>query len=119
MQDFRNLKVWMKAHQVVLDVDRVTAGFPGTEQYGLTSQLRRAAVSVTANIAEGCGRGTDADFARFLQIAAGSSFEIDALLLVARDLGFLPAGEYETLEPKLTELKRMLNAFLQTVRRGS
>ncbi len=118
MQDFRKIRAWDKARLVVLDIYRMTAGFPSSELYGLTNQLRRAAVSVTANIAEGCGRGSDADFARFLQIAVGSSFEVDALLLVAKDLGFLSAPEYATLEPKIAEMKRMLNALLQTVRQG-
>jgi four helix bundle protein len=89
MQDFRNLKVWERAQQFAVEVYRITAGFPKCEQYGLTSQLQRAAVSIVANIAEGCGRGSDADFARFLQMAIGSAFEVDALLLVARDLKYL------------------------------
>lgn len=78
MQDFRKIKAWEKAHQVVLEVYRVTASYPNAESYGLTSQTRRAAVSVTANIAEGSGRGSDADFARHLQIAIGSAFEVDS-----------------------------------------
>lgn len=117
MQDFRNIIAWQKAHQVVLEVYRVTAGYPNAEMYGLTSQTRRAAVSVTSNIAEGCGRGSDADFARHLQIALGSAFEVDSLLLTARDLGFLPVQQYGPLDGKLQEAKRVLNAFLQTVRR--
>lgn len=118
MQDFRNIKAWQKAHQVVLDVYRMSAGYPSAEMYGLTSQTRRAAVSVTSNIAEGCGRGSDADFARHLQIALGSAFETDSLLLTARDLGLLPNEQYESLDEKLQEAKRILNAFLQTVRRS-
>lgn len=117
MQDFRNIKAWQKGHQVVLDVYRATASYPSAEIYGLTSQTRRAAVSVTSNIAEGCGRGSDADFARHLQIALGSAFEVDSLLLTARDLGFLPTESYEPLDEKVQEAKRILNAFLQTVRR--
>lgn len=118
MQDFRKIKAWEKAHQVVLEVYRVTATYPNSEIYGLTSQTRRAAVSVTANIAEGCGRGSDADFARHLQIAIGSAFEVDSLLITARDLGFLLPTYYSPLDEKVQEMKRMLNAFLQTVRRG-
>jgi four helix bundle protein len=112
MQDFRNLKVWLKAHQVVLAVYRITARFPREELYGLTSQIRRCAVSVPSNIAEGCGRGTDADFRRFLQIAAGSASELDYQLLLSRDLGYLPSSEYDSLHPALTEVRRMLTAFL-------
>jgi four helix bundle protein len=117
MQDFRKIKAWEKGHQVVLAVYRVTANYPNAEMYGLTSQTRRAIVSVTANIAEGCGRGSDADFARHLQIAVGSAFEVDSLLLTARDLGFLAPAQYEPLNEKVQELKRILNAFLQSVRR--
>jgi four helix bundle protein len=117
MQDFRTIKAWQKSHQVVLDVYHVTANYPNAEMYGLTSQTRRAAVSVTSNIAEGCGRGSDADFARHLQIAIGSAFEVDSLLLTARDLGFLSTESYEPLNEKVQEAKRILNAFLQTVRR--
>jgi len=118
MQDFRKIKAWDKARLVVLDVYRITGKFPSSELYGLTNQLRRAAVSVTANIAEGCGRGTDADFARFLQIATGSAFEVDSLLLVAKDLGFMAEADYVALDLKLAEMKRMLNARLQTIRKG-
>ena len=118
MQDFRKLLAWQKGHQVVLSVYRVTAGYPSAELYGLTGLTRRAAVSVTANIAEGCGRGSDADFARHLQIAIGSAFEVDSLLLTARDLGFLPAAQYDPLDGQVQELKRVLNGLLQAVRRA-
>jgi four helix bundle protein len=77
MKDFRELKVWQKSHQLTLDIYKATAPFPKDEQYGITSQIRRAAASVAANIAEGCCRGTDADFARFLQIAISSASELE------------------------------------------
>jgi four helix bundle protein len=69
MQDFKNLKVWQKSHELTLEIYKVTASFPKEELFGLTSQIRRASSSISANIAEGCGRQSDADFARFLQIA--------------------------------------------------
>jgi four helix bundle protein len=119
MQDFRNLKVWQKAQEVVVEIYKLTSRFPKDELYGLTSQARRAAVSIVANIAEGCGRGSDADFARFLQMAIGSSFELDALIVIAQDLKFITDVEYDSSAMNLSELKRMLNAFLQTVRRAS
>ena len=86
MQDFRDLKVWAKAHMATLATYRLTETFPTTERYGLTQQMRRAAASIAANIAEGCGRGSDADFSRFLQMAFGSASELEYFLLVARDL---------------------------------
>ena len=87
MQHFRNLLVWQKSHEMVLQVYRISRDFPREELYGLTSQLRRAAVSIPSNIAEGCSRGSDADFGRFLIIALGSSSEVEYQLLLARDLG--------------------------------
>jgi four helix bundle protein len=88
VKDFRKQKVWQKAHDLALEVYRVTEAFPKTELFGLTSQIRRAGVSIPANIAEGCGRDTDADFSRFLQIAMGSASELEYHLLLAHDLGF-------------------------------
>ncbi len=89
MKDFRELKVWQKAHQLVLDLYRGTEAFPRKEQFGLTSQVRRAAVSIPGNIAEGCGRGGDAELSRFLQIAMGSASELEYYLVLAQDLEYL------------------------------
>lgn len=86
MKDFHELKVWQKAHQLTLAVYRITTGFPRAELYGLTSQLRRASSSVPANLAEGCGRNGDAEFARFCSIAMGSASELEYHLLLAREL---------------------------------
>ena len=94
MKGFRNLQVWAKSHRLVLDVYRVTVGFPKAEIYGLTSQIRRAAASVPANIAEGCGRRGDAELARFCQMAMGSASELEYHLLLSRDLGFISTEEY-------------------------
>ena len=116
MQDFRNLRVWEAAHQLSLKAYRLTATFPPDERYGLTSQFRRAAVSIPIKIAEGCGRGSDADFARFLQIAIGSAFEVEALFLIAKDLGFINPQMSDEFVNQLQDLKRRLNAFLQTVK---
>ena len=87
MQDFRNLSVWRLAHELTLAAYRETSRFPSSEQFGLTSQMRRSAASIATNIAEGCGRGSDADFGRFLQIALGSASELEYQLLLAADLG--------------------------------
>ena len=98
---------------MTLAVYRVTAPFPREELYGLTSQLRRASASVAANLAEGCGRSGDAEFARFCSIAMGSASEVEYHLLLARDLKLLKPAEYQELAPRATELKRMLTALLQ------
>lgn len=89
MQDFRRLTVWSDAHALTLELYGATRDFPDSERFGLTSQLRRASASIPANLAEGCGRGGDADFARFVQIALGSTYEVEYHLQLAHDLGYL------------------------------
>jgi four helix bundle protein len=116
MRDFRRLKVWEKAHLLTLAVYRATAGFPKEERYGLTSQLRRSASSVPANIAEGCGRDTDSDFARFLQIAMGSARELEYHLLLAHDLQLLSQPDYTGLADDLIAVKRMLATLIRSIR---
>jgi four helix bundle protein len=116
MRDFRRLKVWEKAHYLTLAVYRATSGFPKEELYGLTSQLRRSASSVPANIAEGCGRDTDSDFARFLQIAMGSASELEYHLLLARDLKLLGDDVQAGLAADVVELKRMLGTLIRSIR---
>jgi len=113
MKDFRNLKVWQKGHQFVLAVYKVSAGFPKEELYGLTSQIRRSCASIPTNIAEGCCRGTDAEFSRFVQIAMGSASETEYQLLLAHDLGYLPTKDYETLSQQIIEIKQMITALLK------
>jgi four helix bundle protein len=113
VKGFRDLKVWEKAHQLTLDVYKATASFPKEEMYGLTSQIRRAAASIPANIAEGCGRSSDAELGRFLQIAMGSASELEYHLLLARDLLLLAETDYGQLSLKVTEVKRMLASFIQ------
>ena len=116
MQDFRTLKVWEKAHQLTLDVYRATMAFPKEEMYGLTSQIRRASSSIPANIAEGCGRGGNAEFKQFLQIAMGSASELEYHLLLARDLHYLNATDYEHLADSAIEVKKMLTALIVKVK---
>jgi len=116
MKDFRELKVWEKGHSLTMAVYRVTAGFPRDEVYGLTGQIRRSCASIPANVAEGCGRNGDAELARFLQIAMGSASELEYHLLLARDLGYLSPVEYEPLSKETTEVKKMLTAFIQTLK---
>ena len=111
MRDFRELKVWRKGHELTLDVYRVTREFPKEETYGLTSQIRRAAASVGANIAEGSGKNSRSDFARYLQIAIGSASELEYHLLLVKDLCYVDAERHADLESKVIEVKRMLTGF--------
>ncbi len=113
MRDFRELKVWVKAHALTLDVYKLTRAFPREEMYGLTSQTRRAAASVGANIAEGCGKNSKPDFARFLQTALASASELEYHLLLAHDLALVSDDPYEQLTTRVVEVKRMLTAFIQ------
>ena len=115
MKDFKELKVWQKAYEFSLSVYLISKSFPREEVYGLTSQLRRATVSIGANIAEGCGRRSDGEFVRFLQIARGSSSEVEHHLLLARDLKFMPQSVYADLERKLAEVQRMLTSLVSLI----
>src|SRR5262249_55247999 len=106
MKNFRDLNVWEKSHALTLALYKASSSFPKYELYGLTSQVRRACVSIPANIAEGCGRGGDPEFGRFLQIAMGSACEVEYHLLLARDLGFLSEADYGVLDSQTVEVKR-------------
>ena len=116
MRDFRKLKVWEKGHRLTLDIYNVTVSFPSEELYGLTSQMRRACAAIPANVAEGCGRGSNADLARFLQIALGSASELENHLLLAQDLAFVKPTDYERLSREMTDLKRMLTSFVKNLK---
>lgn len=116
MRNFRELKVWEKAHCLALEVYRATAAFPKEELYGLTSQIRRCCASIPANIAEGCGRSGDAELGRFLQIAMGSASELEYHLLLAHDLELVNNGDYQRLSADVIEVKRMLASFIKKVR---
>jgi four helix bundle protein len=115
VRDFRQLQVWQKAHRFVLDVYRESRGFPAQERFGLTSQLRRSASSVASNIAEGCGREGERELARFLSIASGSACEAEYQLLLAKDLGYLPAPAHSELDAQVNEVKKMLNGFMHAL----
>jgi len=113
MRDFRELKVWEKAHRLTLQVYRITKNFLSDEQFGLTVQLRRAAASVPTNIAEGCGRDSERELARFMSIAGGSASEVEYQLLLACDLNYIQDEIYRELNQQVNEVKRMLNSFIQ------
>jgi four helix bundle protein len=116
MKNFRELKVWEKGHELTLAVYKATARFPNEERYGLASQIRRSSVSVPANIAEGCGRGSDADVARFLHIAAESASELEYHLLLANQLDMPDTPDHKRLTKEVTEVKRMLTSFIKKLK---
>ncbi len=113
MRDFRKLKVWEKAHELSLTIYRATSNFPEQELFGLTSQLRRAAVSIPANIAEGCGRSGEPELARFLRIALGSASELEYHIILSTDLCYLSKSAGHDLNKKVTDVKRMLTSLIQ------
>ena len=119
MQDFRNLRVWQKAHALTLGVYEATKNFPSEERFGISSQLRRSCASISANLAEGCARGSDIDFARFVNVAAASASETDYHILLARDLQYLDDTAYQHLFDQISEVRRMLNSFERTLRGNS
>src|SRR6478609_8296676 len=118
MQDFKKLVVWQHAHRLRVSIYDVVEGFPRDELYGLRSQCTRAAGSIAANIAEGCGRNGDREFARFLDIAMGSATELECHLLCARDRGFVPSDTVSSFIHQLDELQRMLAALTRKIRGG-
>jgi len=119
MQHYSKLEVWRRSHELVLALYRCTDSFPFTERYGLTTQLRRAASSVPTNIAEGSKRATPSDYAHFLNIAEGSLSETQYLLLLSRDLGYIPQDVARSRLAEVSELLRMLHALRKTVQRDT
>lgn len=116
IESWRDLIVWQKAHAAVLEIYRVTKSFPADERFRLTDQLCRAAASVPTNIAEGKGRGSLAEFRQFLIIARGSIEETRYLLLLARDLSLLSSDAHVGLEARYTEISKMTNALLRSLK---
>lgn len=116
MQNFKDLIVWQKAHENALFIYSSTKGFPKEELFGITSQIRRAAVSIPTNIAEGCGKFTKKDFAHFLQIAFGSAQEVEYLSLLSSELNYFNKTEYQKIESFNNEVKAMLISLIKKVR---
>lgn len=127
MQDFCKLKVWQKAHNFTVNLYKLTADFPAEERYGLTSQIRRASVSIESNISEGCGRDGDKEFSHLLDIAQGSpkgyrfayAYEVKCQILIARDLGYIDSNKSQLLIDKIDEVSRMINSLNQKLRAKS
>ncbi len=111
MRPFEDLRVWQLAHELTLEMYRSTRQYPRDERFGLTSQTRRSASSVPANIAEGCGKRFRPQLRHSVDIAAGSLSELEYWLLLARDLGYLPQEEYEARRAELNEVRRLLIGF--------
>ena len=115
MKNFRDLKVWVMAHQLTLDLYRATRNFPREELYGLSSQIRRCSASIGANIAEGCGKRGNNELHRYLEIASGSASELEYHLLLAADLSYLHTEDYQRLNRQLISARKMLTSLLRKI----
>jgi len=118
MQDFKKLLVWQKAFQLIVETYKYSITFPAEERYGLTSQLRRAVVSISNNIAEGCGRFTQNDLGHFLQMSLGSTNEVENCLLISQALNYLDAEKFEILNRQNIEVRKMLISLIEKIRKG-
>ena len=115
LKNYRELKVWQRSYQLCLEIYKITKRFPNEERYGLTSQIRRAAVSVPSNIAEGYGRKTTPEYIRFLYIAYGSNCEMETQILLSGDLGYIKTGEWQILREGIREVERMLKGLIKSL----
>ncbi len=115
MKDFKNLKVWQKGINLVVNIYKVSEKFPKEEIYGLTSQIRRSAVSIPSNIAEGSGRNSDKDFNRFLDISLGSSFELETQIIITHELQLLSDNEFNNLIEKVQEAQKMITGLQRSI----
>jgi four helix bundle protein len=111
MSDYRKLQVWSKAHQLTIDIYRISIDLPKSELYGLQAQMRRASASIAANLAEGSGRSTDRDFARFVSHAIGSACELEYQLTLSQDLGYLEEPEVRLVQDQVSEVRRMMRSL--------
>ena len=116
MQDYRKVKIWQKAHELTLAVYEITRSFPKSELYGLRSQLRGASSSIGMNVAEGCGRNGDKEFARSLHISLGATNELEYQLLLCRDLGYIEPSDYARLAAMAEEIKKMPASLIRKLR---
>lgn len=117
MRNFREFEIWQKARKLVKDIYLATDSFPAKERYGLSSQIQRAAVSIPSNIAEGCSRRSEVDFARFLEIAQGSAFEVETQLILANDIGYLNDNSLAELLSEIHTLQKQINKLITVIRR--
>ncbi len=115
LKNYKELKVWQKSYQFCLDIYKLTKRFSKEERYGLTSQIRRSAVSVPSNIAEGYGRKSTPEYLRFLYIAYGSNCELETQLLLTGDLGYIKSDKFKEIQKDLAEVERMLKALIKSL----
>ncbi len=111
MHNFKNLKIWQNSRLLVKEVFLSTRDFPVDEKFGLVSQILRSAYSIPSNIAEGSGRSTNKEFARFLDIALGSAFELETQLILASDIGYLSENKLQEIQTLLQEIQKMIYSF--------
>ena len=116
MLNFKDLAIWQRSHQLTIDIYRATLKFPKEEIYGLTSQIRRAVASIPTNIAEGCGRRTNAELANFLNIASGSASEVEYEILLAKEVGYITEEQCELWTKEIGEIRSMLAAYMKRLK---
>lgn len=118
MRNYQNMDIWKQAHLMVLDIYKhILPKLPMEERYAIKEQIRRAAYSIPLNIAEGCGRGSEKDFTRFLDYALGSAHELEYLLLLAKDLDYILADSFEKINRQIGRVKAMLIGFIKYLRK--
>jgi len=116
MRNFRNFTVWKNAIELAKMIYKVTEVFPTTEKFGLISQIQRASISISSNIAEGSSRKSETDFARFLEIAIGSAFEVETQLIIAEELNYINESDFESLILNINKLQKQINALIIKIR---
>jgi four helix bundle protein len=116
MRDYKKYSIWQQGHEIALEIYRITKNFPKDELYGLTSQIRRAVSSIPTNIVEGCGRESDLDFRRFLVIALGSATEVEYLLLLCFELGYIEESHFSHLTNKVVAIRKQLRNLIDKLK---
>lgn len=119
MRDFKKLDIWKRSYQLTLKIYQISLGFPKTEMFGLTSQMRRASSSIPANIAEGCGRESDVEFKRYLTIAYGSANELETFTMLSKDLNYVNIELFQEIENEIIEIRKMIYSMIKHVVRGT
>jgi four helix bundle protein len=116
LKSYKELMVWQKAYRLCLDIYRISKAFPEEEKYGLTAQMRRSAVSIPSNIAEGYGRKNKKEYVQALYIGYGSICELETQILLANDLAYICANDFQRLQDNLAEVERMLKALINSLK---